>query len=282
MCHTPLLPTSLSFWCYSLVAALKVPNCSSPLHSFRCLGFPVLNSASNSYALIPSVSSIFIPSALLLLGISWQDLFCRVRETASLLTTYWRIRHPYLCPSETGWSSYTPGHTVSILVNSYDTHGLRWGYSYSLPPHRKSLVYTTVIIFVSSKNYKAYHFAVFFTFLSFSLLNPKTLPTTHFHNTVSICFSRNMRDIISKPHKTQAKLLSRIFRFLCCKTENRTTNYSGLNINKHSPTIVFMIIYSCTQFLFVSVFPRLSKFATFSHDLLSILMLGFFPAFIRS
>jgi len=202
-----------------------------------------------------------------------------VRETASLLTTHWWIRHPYLCPSETGWSSYNPEHCVSI---SCDTHGLRWGCSYSLRPYRKSVDYTTVIIFVSSKNYKAYHFAVFITSLSFSLLNPKTVPTTLFHNTVSICFSRNVRDIISKPHKTQAKLLSRIFRILRCKAENRTTKYSGLNINKHSPTIVFVIIYSCAQFLVVSVFPKLSKFATFSQDLLSILMLGFCPAFIRS
>ena len=28
---------------------------------------------------------------------------------------------------ETAWSSYTPGHWLSILVTSYDRHGLCWG-----------------------------------------------------------------------------------------------------------------------------------------------------------
>jgi hypothetical protein len=102
---------------------------------------------SNSYALILSMSSILIPSAFHLLGVSWQELFCRMTEPASRLTTCWWIRPPYLCSSETGWSSYTPGHSISILVVSYNKHELRLGYSYSLPPHRKSLDYITAIIF---------------------------------------------------------------------------------------------------------------------------------------
>jgi hypothetical protein len=43
----------------------------------------------------------------------------------------WRTTSPYLYPLETGWPSYTPRHRVPILVASYDTHGLRWDYSYS-------------------------------------------------------------------------------------------------------------------------------------------------------
>lgn len=36
---------------------------------------------------------------------------------------------------ETAWASYTPRHWVSILVTSYDRHGLCWGYSCSRLPH---------------------------------------------------------------------------------------------------------------------------------------------------
>ena len=67
-----------------------------------------------------------------------QGFFYRVKESASRRTTDWWIRPPYLYPPETGWSSYTPGHQVRILVASYDTHGLRWGYSCSRPPHGNS------------------------------------------------------------------------------------------------------------------------------------------------
>ena len=41
-------------------------------------------------------------------------------------------------PLETRWYSCTPGHGVSILVASYDMHGLRWGYSCPQQPHEKS------------------------------------------------------------------------------------------------------------------------------------------------
>ena len=62
------------------------------------------------------------------LGVSRQELFYEVIEAASHPTTVWWIRPPYLCPPETGWSIYTPGHWVSILVASYDTRGRRCGY----------------------------------------------------------------------------------------------------------------------------------------------------------
>jgi hypothetical protein len=44
----------------------------------------------------------------------------------------WRTRPPYLWPAETVCPSYTPRHWVPILVAFYDTHELRWDYSY--PP----------------------------------------------------------------------------------------------------------------------------------------------------
>jgi hypothetical protein len=47
-----------------------------------------------------------------------------------------------LCPPETGWPSYIPRHWVPILVASYDTHGVRWGYSNSQPPHGKLVTLT--------------------------------------------------------------------------------------------------------------------------------------------
>lgn len=114
---SPLLirATRLSYWLYHHVGATawlqawRSPTaCASPLHSSGCLGFPGLNSTSNTHALILSVSSNLIPSALHLLGVSWQELFCRARETASRLTTYWWIRPPYLCPSRQGGPAIPP------------------------------------------------------------------------------------------------------------------------------------------------------------------------------
>jgi len=70
------------------------------------------------------------------LAVSWHELFSSVRESVSRQPDWW-IRPPYLCPLETVWSSYTPKFWVSIIVASYDTHGLRWGYSCSLPQHGK-------------------------------------------------------------------------------------------------------------------------------------------------
>jgi hypothetical protein len=42
----------------------------------------------------------------------------------------WRTRPLYLYPPEAGLPSYTSRHQVPILVASYDTHGLRWGYTH--------------------------------------------------------------------------------------------------------------------------------------------------------
>jgi len=71
------------------------------------------------------------PPLLAYLGVSWQELFDRLRESASHPTTDRWIRSP----PETGWTSYNPRRWVYILVVACDTRGLRWGYSCSRPPH---------------------------------------------------------------------------------------------------------------------------------------------------
>jgi hypothetical protein len=40
----------------------------------------------------------------------------------------------YLCPPEAWGPGCTPRHWIPILVASYDTHGIRWGYSEPRPP----------------------------------------------------------------------------------------------------------------------------------------------------
>ena len=37
---------------------------------------------------------------------------------------------PYLYPLEAGWPSYTPRHWVLIFIAFYDSHELRWDYSF--------------------------------------------------------------------------------------------------------------------------------------------------------
>ena len=55
---------------------------------------------------------------------------------------------PYLSPPETGWPSYNPRPWVPILVASYDTQGVRWGYSNSRPPHGNvSILFISTCIF---------------------------------------------------------------------------------------------------------------------------------------
>jgi hypothetical protein len=61
-----------------------------------------------------------------LLGFLDKRCFTVREESASGPATNWWISPPYLCPQETGWSSYTPGHWEFILVTSSNTHGLRW------------------------------------------------------------------------------------------------------------------------------------------------------------
>jgi hypothetical protein len=56
---------------------------------------------------------------------------------------------PGLCiynPQRRG-PSYTPRHWVPILVASYDPYELRWGYSFSRPPHGNLFVLNTLCIF---------------------------------------------------------------------------------------------------------------------------------------
>jgi hypothetical protein len=108
-----------SYWCYSLVPALTAP--TTFLH-------PILFAAWFVYSYSVRLASF---------GVSWQELFYRVRESASRPTTDWWVTPAYLYTLETAWSSYIPRQWVSILVASYDTHGLHWGYSCSQPPHTK-------------------------------------------------------------------------------------------------------------------------------------------------
>ena len=95
------------------------------------------------YSLVPALTTAGTLFASL--GVSWQGLFYRVRESPRRPTTDWWIRPPYLYPPETGWSSYTPGHSVPIVVASCDTHGLRWGYSCSRPSNGDSLSSTFLL-----------------------------------------------------------------------------------------------------------------------------------------
>jgi hypothetical protein len=72
---------------------------------------------------------------------SFPRLIWRFRDNNSFLVwgrqpyvqpPTWRTRPLYyLYLAEAGWPSYTPRHRVPILVASYDTHELRWDYSYS-------------------------------------------------------------------------------------------------------------------------------------------------------
>jgi hypothetical protein len=60
-------------------------------------------------------------------------------------TPDWWFRSPYLYPLETGWSSSTPGHWVSILVASYDTHVLQG--AILVPSHHMGSVVYTVLYY---------------------------------------------------------------------------------------------------------------------------------------
>jgi hypothetical protein len=92
------------------------------------------------------LSRLLIPSGLRLLG--FLDKSCVTRwgsEPYAQTQTGGSGLRVYV-PPETGWSSYTPVHWVSILDTSYDTHGLRWGYSCTTPPHGNYLLQHLLII----------------------------------------------------------------------------------------------------------------------------------------
>jgi hypothetical protein len=72
-----------------------------------------------------------------LLWISWLQALYWVGCHHRAQPPPWMTRPPYLWPPETGWPSYTPGHWVPILVVFYDTHELRWDYSYPPVTHGK-------------------------------------------------------------------------------------------------------------------------------------------------
>ena len=107
-----------SYWCFSLVPTLTA--LMMFLHSilFVALVFQLL--ASGFYSCWVICSHYFWLASL---GVSWQELFYRVREVASCPTTDWWIRPLYLCPLASGWPSCTLGHGVSILVTSMTCMG---------------------------------------------------------------------------------------------------------------------------------------------------------------
>jgi hypothetical protein len=77
--------------------------------------------------------------------ISWRllnnFLFYRVGLLSPRPTPILDDHASVLYPPEAGWPSYIPGHRVPILVASYDTHGLRWDYSYSPVTTRANILF---------------------------------------------------------------------------------------------------------------------------------------------
>ena len=117
---------------------LDHPYETSPCHSVCCLDFPVVSSTFSTHM------HLFLLVCLLSICpacISWGFLTTVVLpgEGVNLMPNHRLVDQTsaFMFP-ETGWSSYTPGHLVSILVTSYDRHGLCWGYSCSRPPHGNS------------------------------------------------------------------------------------------------------------------------------------------------
>jgi len=122
----------------------------SPLWNFPmpfCLlpWFSVVNSTFSTHR------HLFLPVCLLSLCpacISWGFLKRVVLqgEGVSLMLNHRLVDQTstFLFP-ETVWSSYTPGHWVSILVTSYDRHGLCWGYPCFQPPHGECITLYSAI-----------------------------------------------------------------------------------------------------------------------------------------
>ena len=124
---------SPSYWSYSLFPALSAP--VTLLHSilFAALLFQFLTTLHWRSS---KTSPRFAP-----LGVSWQELFYRVSESASRPTRDWWIRPPYLCPHEAGRSSYTPEHWESILIASYNARNTLGIFSFPATTGQKGLYY---------------------------------------------------------------------------------------------------------------------------------------------
>jgi hypothetical protein len=69
------------------------------------------------------------------------------------------------------------------------------------------------------------HSAVFSASYYFFLLCPNILLSTLFSVTVNVCYSLNMRDHVSQPHKTAGKSLvgCRVLKILCVDRAFRNT-----------------------------------------------------------
>lgn len=106
---------------------LDHPYKTSLCHSVCCLHFPVVNSIFSTHR------HLFLLVCLLSICpacISWGFLARVVLQGdgVSLKPNHRLVDQTsiFMC-LETGWSTYTPRHWVSILVTSYDRHGLCWG-----------------------------------------------------------------------------------------------------------------------------------------------------------
>lgn len=112
---------------------LDHPYETSACHSVCCLGFPVVNSTFWTHR---HLFLLVCPLSIRPACISWGFLTRVVLqgEGVSLMPNHRLVDQTsvFMFP-ETRWSSYTPRNWVSILVTSYDRHGLCWGYSCSRP-----------------------------------------------------------------------------------------------------------------------------------------------------
>jgi hypothetical protein len=91
--------------------------------------------------------------AIAFLGFSDKRIFTVGSFQPHAQPPTWRTRPPYLWPPETGWPSYTPRHWVHILVAFYDTHEVRWDYSYP-PVTTRRLVGYYLSILINRRNLK--------------------------------------------------------------------------------------------------------------------------------
>jgi len=148
-------------------SCLDHPYETSPCHCVCCLGFPVVNSTFSTHrhlfllvcllSICPAcISQGFLTRVVLQgEGVSFMPNHRLVDQTSV-----------FMFP-ETGWSSYTPGHWVSILVTSYDRHGLCWGYFCSQPRHGE--MYYTIQCHISTattvrtSSFQRSHLTYFYT-----------------------------------------------------------------------------------------------------------------------
>jgi hypothetical protein len=106
---------------------------SLPCHSRSFLSHSGLNRRRSSEQLMFYKKGLLAPCVTTIL-VGWVLYYTYVKICV------FPVVSPYLCSLEAGWPHYTPRHWVPVLVASYDTHGVRWGYSVSRPPLEKARI----------------------------------------------------------------------------------------------------------------------------------------------